>query len=243
MKTCHQIQRKELDSPESRHESIRKKAKTILWCSTDLQRIAGEIVSVTGGEKNLIVQGCYFCWIGKCGGDRAAYSGTVHVNKDKLVSVRQVTLEINSANTFTVNKCNCKGQCISAQCSCIKSGILCSNHCHPGRVCRNREKQLYLSDKKIEIAKNGWLTDDHMLLVTSILIREHPEVDGLQDKWAQHLYFNIFDCPHSSSGMDRKFPQFQVSENKNYENRRKFSTFTHFVDCIFHVVHTSTSFL
>ena len=101
------------------------------------------------------------------GGDLYAYSGTVHVNKDKLVSIRQAALEINSANRFTVNRCKCKGQCSNAQCSCIRSGILCSNHCHSGRVCKNRIKQLYLSDKNIEIAKNGWLTDDHMHMLTA----------------------------------------------------------------------------
>ena len=58
---------------------------------------------------------------------------------------------------------------------------MCSNHCRPGRVCQDRDKQLYLSDKNIEIAKNGWLTDDHILLVNSILKREYPKVDGLQD--------------------------------------------------------------
>ena len=46
---------------------------------------------------------------------------------------------------------------------------------------KTEKKQLYLSHKNIEIAKNGWLTDDHMLLVYSILKREYPEVDGLQD--------------------------------------------------------------
>ena len=43
------------------------------------------------------------------GGDLVAYSGIVHVNKDKLVSVRQAALEINSVNSFTVNRCKCKG--------------------------------------------------------------------------------------------------------------------------------------
>ena len=53
------------------------------------------------------------------GGDLAPYSGTVHVNKDKLVSVRQAALEINAANRFTVNRCKCKGKCSNAQCSCV----------------------------------------------------------------------------------------------------------------------------
>ena len=220
MKTCHQIQRKEPDSPESRHESIRKKARDntmmsatkmanyynktkaakskdfqvgnkvsfcvpkIDRCSTNLQRIPGEIVSVPGGEKIKLYKVATSVGLVKnafSGGDLDAYSGTVHVNTDKVVSIRQAALEIKSANRFTVNRCKCKGQCSNAQCSCIRSGIFCSNHCHPGRVCKNREKQLYLSDKNIEIAKNGWLTDDHLLLVNSILKREYPEADGLQD--------------------------------------------------------------
>ena len=153
-------------------------------CSTDLQRIPGEIISVRGGEKIKLYKVATSVGLVKnafSGGDLAAHSGAVHVNKDKLVSIRQAALEINSANRFTVNRCKCKGQCSNAQCSCIRSGILCSNHCHPERACKNRKKQLYLSDKNIEIVKNGWLTDDHMLLVNSILKREYPEVDGLQD--------------------------------------------------------------
>ena len=89
--------------------------------------------------------------------------------------VRQATLEINATNRLTVNRCKCKGKCSNAQCSCIRSSILCSNHCHPGRVCQSKDKQLHLNEK------NGWLTDDHMLSVDSILKREYPEIDGLQD--------------------------------------------------------------
>ena len=212
--------RKEPDSPESRHESIRKKARDntmmsatkmanyynktkaakskdfqvgnkvsfcvpkIDRCSTDLQRIPGEIVSVIRGEKIKLYKVATSVGLVKnafSGGDLAAYSGIVHVNTDKLVSIRQTALGINSANRFTVNRCKCKDECSNAQCSCIRSGILSSNHCHPGKVCKYREKQLYLSDKNIEIVKNGWLTDDHLLLVNSILIRKYPEADGLED--------------------------------------------------------------
>ena len=35
------------------------------------------------------------------GGDLAPFNGPVHVNKDKLVSVRQAALEINAAIKFT----------------------------------------------------------------------------------------------------------------------------------------------
>ena len=60
-------------------------------------------------------------------GDLTPFSGNVEVNKDKLVSVKQGALEINSANKFTVNRCKCKGKCNNGQCSCIRSGIQCSN--------------------------------------------------------------------------------------------------------------------
>ena len=153
-------------------------------CSTDFQRIAGEIVSVKGCKKIKFYKVATSVGLVKnafSGGDLASYSGTVHVNKNKQVSVRQAVLEINFANRFTVNRCKCKGKCSNTQCSSIRSSILCSNHCHPGRVWENKDKQLYLNDKNIERAKNGWLTDDHMLLVNSILKREYPEVDGLQD--------------------------------------------------------------
>ena len=82
------------------------------------------------------------------------------------MSVRQAALKINAANKFTVNRCKCKGKCSNGQCSCIRSGILCSNHCHPGRICHNREasdKQLYLSKKDQEIVQNGWLTDNQII--------------------------------------------------------------------------------
>ena len=159
--------RKEPDSPESRHESIRKKARDNTFilatkmvnyynktkaakskdfqvgdkvsfcvpkidrCSTDLQRIAGEIVS---GEKIKLYKVATSVGLVKnafSGRDLAPYSGTVHINKDKIVSVRQAALEINAANRFTVNRCKCKGKCSNAQCSCIRSSILCSNHCQP----------------------------------------------------------------------------------------------------------------
>ena len=144
-------------------------------CSTDLQRIPGEIVSVTGGEKikfYKVVTSAGLLKNAFSGGDLAPFNGPVHVNKDKLVSVRQAALEINAANKFTVNSCKCKGKCSNAQCSCIRSGILCSNHCHSGRNCQNREKsdkQLYLNNKDIEIVQTGWLTDNHMLLANNIL--------------------------------------------------------------------------
>ena len=159
-----------------------------------MQRIPSEIVSVTGGEKVKFYKVATSAGLIKhafSGGDVAPFNGTVHVNKDKVVSVRQAALEINAANKFTANRCKCKGKCSNAQCSCIRSGILCSNHYHPGRICHNREasdKQLYLSKKDNEIVQNGWLTDNHMLLASSILKREYPEVDGLQDTVLQQNY-------------------------------------------------------
>ena len=104
-------------------------------------------------------------------GDLAAYNGEVKINKSKVVSVRQAALENNAANTFTVNRCKCKGKCNTAQCSCIRSHISLSNHCHPGSTCENNniaqkqkcKQQKILSDKDIETLENGWLTGEDML--------------------------------------------------------------------------------
>ena len=121
------------DSPESRqikYQRVKIFKLVIKFLSVflrlyskDLQRIPSEIVSVTGGEKIKLYKITTSVGLVKnafSGGDLAACSGTVHVNKDKLVSIRQAALEINSANRFTVNRCKWKGQCSNAQCSCIR---------------------------------------------------------------------------------------------------------------------------
>ena len=58
-----------------------------------------------------------------------------------VLSIREAAVKINAAlfAAFTQNRCQCKGKCNSAQCSCIKSQINFSNHCHPGRKCANGE--------------------------------------------------------------------------------------------------------
>ena len=124
--------RKEPDSPENRHENIRKKTRDntlisankmanyynktkaakstdfqvgdkvsfyvlkIDRCSTDLQRIPGEIVSVTGGEKIKFYKVGTSAGLLKnafSGGDLAPFNGPVHVNKDKLVSEDKLLLK------------------------------------------------------------------------------------------------------------------------------------------------------
>ena len=113
-------------------------------------------------------------------GDFAAYTGEVKINKSKEVSVRQAALEINAPNRFTVNRCKCKGKCNTAQCSCIRSHISCSNHCHPGSTCKNNniaqkqkcKQQKILSDKDVETLENGWLTDEYMLKANNVLKKD-----------------------------------------------------------------------
>ena len=113
-------------------------------------------------------------------GDLSAYTGDVKANKNKVVSVRQAALEINAANKFTVNRCKCKGKCKTAQCSCIRSHISCSNHCHPGSKCENsnliqkkkpRQEEI-LNAEDIQVLENGWLTDTHMLKTNNILKKD-----------------------------------------------------------------------
>ena len=168
---------KEPDSPETTHESIRKKAREntvhsaikmssyynktkctkaddfkegdmvsfmvpkIDRCSTDLQRIPGVIHSVSGGD-----QVKYYKVATSVGmiknkfrsGDLTTFSGTITPNTDKELSVREAALQTNAANKFTVNRCKCKGKCNSGLCSCVKSNINCTNHCHQGRICEKR---------------------------------------------------------------------------------------------------------
>ena len=67
----------------------------------------------------------------------ASFNRTVHVNKDKLVSVRQAALEINAANKLTVNRCKCRGE--MQQCIVLLHQMRYPvfNHCHSGRSCQN----------------------------------------------------------------------------------------------------------
>ena len=223
---------KEPDSPETTHESIRKKAREntvhsaikmssyynktkctkaddfkegdmvsfmvpkIDRCSTDLQRIPGVIHSVSGGD-----QVKYYKVATSVGmiknkfrsGDLTTFSGTITPNTDKELSVREAALQTNAANKFTVNRCKCKGKCNSGLCSCVKSNINCTNHCHPGRICENTCKRLSgkkepkLHHKDITTLKSplGWLTDNHMFLANYVLKKEYPYAKGLQDTLLQ----------------------------------------------------------
>ena len=118
-----------------------------------------------------------------CLDDLAAYTGDVKVNKNKVVSVR----EINTANKFTVNRCKCKTKCTTAQCPWIRSNISCPNHCHPGSKCENNnmeqkqksKKEQILNDHDIKILKDGLLTDNHMLKANTIFKKEYEDVDGI----------------------------------------------------------------
>ena len=106
-----------------------------------MQRIPGEIVCVTGGDKVKFYKVTTSTGIIKYAfllGDLSAYTGDLKVNKNKVVSVRQAALEINAVNKFMVNRCKCKGKCNTAHCSCIRLHISCSNRCHPGSKCENR---------------------------------------------------------------------------------------------------------
>ena len=100
---------------------------------------------------------------------------------------------------FTVNRCKCKGKCNTAQCSCIRSHISCSNHCHPGRKCKNshliQKKKDVLNAEDIEILETGWLTDKHILKASNVLKKDYPNVDGLQDTLLQQNF--SWDIPTS----------------------------------------------
>ena len=165
-------------------------------CSTDLQRISGVIHSVSGGNQVRYYQVATRVGIIKNkfrSGDFNAFSGTITSNTDKELSVREAALQINAANKFTVNRCKCKGKCNSGLCSCVRSNINCTNHCHPGRNCENTcrrpsgKKEPKLHTKDITTLKSPleWLTDKHMFIANYVLKKEYPYAEGLQDTLLQ----------------------------------------------------------
>ena len=118
---------------------------------------------------------------------------------DKYLSIREASHQINSSNKFTVNRCKCKGKCSNGQCSCIRSSISCTNHCHPSRSCENKEpttdsqtKPSNFSKVDINILQSGWLTDKHMFAANQVMKRDYPTADGLQDTLLQQNCLGMF---------------------------------------------------
>ena len=170
--------------------------------STDMQRIPGVILGVSGGDKLKFYKVGTTVGIIKNkfqAGNLSVFSGSVIPNTDNEISIRQAAQQINAANKFTVNRCKCKGKCKNSQCSYVRSNINCTNHCHPGTNCENTtkttsKKEPTLAAKDISILKSasGWLTDNHMFVANYILKKDHPYIDGLQDTLLQqNLSWNV----------------------------------------------------
>ena len=165
---------------------------------TDLQRIPGVIIDVSGGEQIQFYQVVTAAGVIKTKfrtGDLTVYNGSVSPITDKYLSIREASHQINSSNKFTVNRCKCKGKCNNGQCSCIRSSISCTNHCHPSRSCENKENKEPTTDSQtkpsnfskidINILQSGWLTDKHMFAANQVMKRDYPTADGLQDTLLQ----------------------------------------------------------
>ena len=219
---------KEADSPESRHENIRKKTRNetckaavtmaeyynkskcttsgvfskgdritflvpkIDRCNTDMHRLPGIISDVTGGEHIKYYKVATNAGIIKTkfrSADLSSFTGDIHSNTEKEVSIREASLIINAANKFTVNRCKCKGKCTNGQCSYIRSNISCTTHCHPGRPCQNKDKStrstLNERDHRLLQSAKSWLSDNHMNAANIIFKNDYPCVDGLQDTLLQ----------------------------------------------------------
>ena len=94
-------------------------------------------------------------------------------------------------------------KCNTAQCSCIRSHISCSNHCHPRSKCENNkidqkqkcEQQKIFSDKDIKVLECGWLTDQTCWWLTIFWKKHYPSVDRLQDTLLQQNF--SWDIPSS----------------------------------------------
>jgi hypothetical protein len=56
---------------------------------------------------------------------------------DTMVSLRTAVCEIYGEHTLDITKCNCKGACLTKQCSCRKAGNECTRSCHKARICKN----------------------------------------------------------------------------------------------------------
>ena len=166
-------------------------------CSTDMCRIPAVITNVSGGDKIKFYQITTAAGIVRNkfrSGDLKSFSGDINPDTTKEVSLREAALKVNAANRFTVSRCHCKGKCENAQCSCIRSKIKCSTHCHPGnKTCHNVSEyssskiKTHLDQKDVTILSSptGWLTDKHMSVANQILQRDHPLADGLQDTLLQ----------------------------------------------------------
>ena len=194
---------KQPDSPELRYENIRIKARDETYkaaasmsnyynktkCTIDDDYSGGDkikfyqIITAAGIVRNKF-----------CSGDFKQFSGDINPDVTKEVSLHEAALKVNAANRFTVSRCHCKGKCENAQCSCIRSKIKCSTHCHPGnKICCNVSEdssinnKTHLNQKDITIltSPTGWLTDKHMSAANQILQRDHPLADGLQDTLLQ----------------------------------------------------------
>ena len=151
---------------------------------TDLQRIPCVIIDVSAGKEIQFYQVATTAGVIKTKfrtGDLTVYNGSVSPNTDKYLSIRKAAHQINSSNRFTVNRCKCKGKCYNGQCSCIRSNISYTNHCHPSRSCENKElttdsqtKTSNLSKVDTNILLSGWLTDKHMFAANQVIKKRLP---------------------------------------------------------------------
>ena len=54
---------------------------------------------------------------------------------DICLSLRTATAKAIGGQGYV--KCQCKTQCLSGRCSCLKKEMKCNSRCHPGRGCKN----------------------------------------------------------------------------------------------------------
>lgn len=60
------------------------------------------------------------------------------VRRDKKLSLRQAVVAHSQFGGQGMSRCYCKQQCVTAKCSCRRSGVLCTVRCHRTDTCTNQ---------------------------------------------------------------------------------------------------------
>ena len=123
--------------------------------NTDLQRLPCIIVEIVGKACTMYRLCCKVGVLNTCygAGDLELFTGSFEFATEgwrtmPVISLREAAKLQAPWNSFTKNRCTCKsGRCNTKRCSCVRSNIECSNHCHHGSICDNKGDKI-ATDRK-----------------------------------------------------------------------------------------------
>lgn len=123
--------------------------------NTDLQRLPCIVVEIVGKACTTMYRLC--CKVGVLNtcygaGDLELFTGSFEFEVEgwrsmPVLSVREAAKLQAPWNSFTKNRCTCKSRCNTKRCSCVRNNIECSNHCHRGSICDNKEGKIGTDQK------------------------------------------------------------------------------------------------